>query len=647
MTTTILLIILGLVYTLASFVISVYTTRLVKRGSDFMVSGRQVSWFITGFAIAGVAFSGAFIPLQVQLGYQFGWGGYWFFGAYVLTLWFWVPIIVKFWRRMGAYSPPEWVEYNFGLATRAILAFAWSFVVVLATAVQFVGMGAAISGPLAVSVPVATIIFGVLVVLYVAMGGMWAVVTLDVLQASWVALSLGLVVPLVLLLTGSSEGLSLAGLPEGMLSLPIGTIPIWGLAFPALFSILTLQLVLTSMGHYQVRAAAIRAERDIVKAWFFGGALVLMVGIPLTWMGMYMRASTPDIDPALALGMLLEQVPPLAAAFALVGMIAATMSTVSGVLIAGSNSLVRDLVERFMGFRGGTATLRNRLAMLGLGGVALVLSVVSPSGLGAFFVLFTAIAAPFIAIYLDTAYVHKATKEGAVASLLVVLGFAFYWQVIAGRDTFIGTHNIAIPLAFVTLYGVSFIAKLTGPWWSEENWSGAATNQAAAGDEELKREVLGLLLAGRNTLADLTDSIEGLVGRGGRQFAVQSLSTSELASYLAHLVDQGLVRASGRLGRDVVTYELTDAGEDWLSKQEVAAPDTLDTNARLVLDAVVKKESAHVRAISEETGLSPGEVLPIFNQLSEVGYTNARGLLLYKIEPTDRGKQLVAEKPTA
>lgn len=644
MTVTTLLIILGAVYLIASFGIATYTATLVKSGADFMVSGRQLSWFVTGFAVTAIGFSGAFVPLMVSLGYSFGWGGYWFFLTYVLALWFWIPIILRFWRRMGAYSQAEWVEYNFGLSTRAILAVAWSFAVILATGVQFVGMGATIGGALGISAAVATIVFGIFVVVYVAMGGMWAVVTVDVFQALWVALALGLTLPIVLLLTGAPEGISLAGLPEGMTSLPFGTIPITALAIPSVLSFATLHLVLGSMGHYQVRAASIRFEGDIVKAWIFGGILVLLVGIPLTWMGMYTRAVAPDIEPAGALGTLLQQVSPLVAAFALVGIMAATMSTVAGVLIAGSNSLVRDLMERFLGFRGGTATLRNRAAMLGLGGISIIVAVVSPAGIGAFFVLFTAIAAPIIAIHLDTAYIHKATKEGAVATLIVVLAFAFYWQVLAGRDGVIATQNLTIPLAFITLYGVSFLTKLTGPWWSEGQRS--TTDQTAIEDENLKREILGLVRSGRGTLSDMADSMEGLLVSGRKSFAIDSLSTSELARYLDHLVEQDLIQHTGRTGRDVVTYELTDAGKDWSSKQDAAEDsDKLDSNARSVLESVVDKGGANIGEVSQDTNLSSGEVLPIFNQLSKDGYTTAKGLLLYEVEPTDLGKEQVEQAP--
>jgi hypothetical protein len=297
-----------------------------------------------------------------------------------------------------------------------------------------------------------------------------------------------------------------------------------------------------------------------------------------------------------------------------------------------------------MGLRVGTATLRNRVAMLGLGGVAITVALVNPSGIAKYFELFTAIAAPIIAIHLDTVYVHKATKEGAVASILIVLAFAFYWQVLSGID--IATQNVAIPLAFVTLYGVSFVTKLTGPWWDEERRRRAA-DQAAAGDEDLKREVLNLMLAGRNTLADLTDSVEGLLASESRSFAVQSMSTSELARYLDHLVDQGLVRRSGQRGRDVVTYELTDAGADWLSQQGATPPDKLDANARLVLEAATDTESTHVVAISEKTGLSPGEIVPIFNQLTEANYASAHGILRYSVKPTERGRELIAEAQVA
>lgn len=635
MSTATLLAVLLVVYAVASLAISLYTVKLVGNSSDFMISGRQLSWVVTGFALAALAFSGAYVPLQVQMGYEFGWSGYLVFVTFVLALWIWVPILIKFWRRMGAYTQAEWVEYRFGLVTRAMLALTFGFAIVVNVAVQLIGMGTTLSGALGFSTGLTILIFGLIVILYVLLGGMWAVATIEVFQAIWVAFAFALLIPLALILSGVGLNVPLSNIPDGM--------PLLGLAVPAAFSYATLHLVLLSMGHYQVRATSIRSESDITKAWFLGGALILSVGLVMNWIGIYTRSIAPNIEPAAALGRLLQEVPPIVAAVALVGILAATMSTVSGIVIAASNSIVRDLLERFLGLRGGNATLRNRLTMLCFGVFSVVVAVLSPPGIAAYLVLFTAIAVPILFIHLDTAYIHKATKEGAVASLLIAPAFAFYWQVLAGRDDFIGTQNIAIPLVIVTLYGVSFIVKrITGPWWREQRDLGStAADKVAEEDENLKAEVLSLVSAGRSSLADLTDSLEGLLASEESSFEVQSMSSSELARYIDQLSEQGFVRAKGSMGRDLVTYELTDGGANWLSRKGIRVSGLLDKKAQLVLSATAKIGNADIKTISNETELSSNEILPIVNQLERRGYVAANGLLRYFVTPTEAGTTLL------
>jgi DNA-binding MarR family transcriptional regulator len=93
-----------------------------------------------------------------------------------------------------------------------------------------------------------------------------------------------------------------------------------------------------------------------------------------------------------------------------------------------------------------------------------------------------------------------------------------------------------------------------------------------------------------------------------------------------------------------VTYELTDAGAEWLpQREEVTPPDNLDANARLVLEAAVDAEDVPVREISKKTGLSSSEVVPILNQLCEADHTQAYGVLLYRLKLTERGRELIDE----
>ena len=629
------------IYIVAVIVIGAFTARWIKSGADFMIGGRELGWVVSGFAISAINFSGASLPLQIALGYQYGWPGVLYMWSYIITAWIWVPILIRFWRRMGAYTQPEWVEYNYGLANRVVLVVAYVLVVILASGVQLVGLGSTVAGLMGVAPAIAVAVLGAVIVGYAVAGGMWAVVLTDLVQAVWVMLIVGLAIPIVLIATGGL-GSGFQILPEAMRNVSLDSLPVWALSFPSVLSLFTVHLLITSMGHIHLRATSIRSEKDIYKAWGLAGVLIFLTAGPFVWLGIYTRTIAPNIEPALAFGRMLQEVPPVLAALAVTGVLAATMSTFDSILISGSNAVVRDIAQRLFQLNIRRAATASRIAMATIGAVAVIAAVSNPTGIGDFFILFTAIAAPILAIHLDNAYLRKGTKEGGLFCLITVVAFAIYWQVFTDNFTSVATVNIAIPLAFISLYVGSFLSKLTGPWWKEEGFA-RKTLESLETDKAFKYDVLSLIANGTTTLAELADAMDARMSVHAERYSVSTVSVPEMAAYLDELIEKGDVQRDSQSGRGLVTYGVTESAESWLEESGFTRQKMGDRE-QAVLETIVSAGEADVgKVTSSMDDMGPGEVVALFNQLNRRGYGEGRGLLRYRMKATSEGREALKD----
>lgn len=211
---------------LATLLVGVSLSRLVKSSSDMFAAGGQSPWWLSGLSAFMTMFSANTFVVWGGIAYQHG------IVAVVINTCYGIAALLAGytvagrWKRLGIRTPAEYVERRFG---RPALHFYTWFMM----AFRIVGTGgalyaiatlmlAAIGGDqaarLGANLNVAIAVFALIVIGYTMVGGLWAVLVTDTLQFIILNLAVLVVIPLSLAGVGGI-GSAISGLPEGFLSL--------------------------------------------------------------------------------------------------------------------------------------------------------------------------------------------------------------------------------------------------------------------------------------------------------------------------------------------------------------------------------------------------------------------------------------------
>ena len=413
------------------------TRQWVESASDFLVSGREINAVIIAFGLAAIGLAGSvvsgvpeyvvtygFVPAVL---YMVGW-------TVVVTLFGLVlaPII----RRTGVYTTPEWMHQRFDRKTRIVTAIGSVLAGVAITAAQFVGIGAILAVMTDVPFWQTTLAITVVTVLYMYLGGLWAVTVTDALQMLFGATAFALVAGWLVLTYGGPSWL-LETTPAGTFSLT-GTdaAPLVGLGFDnTLTWLLAWAALVIGNQYYWIRIVSARSERDATRGPILGGlmalGLVALLALPGAYaFGAFGAPATAGYDVRGIIGLFILELPIGLDALLLVALIAAVMSTASTTIIGTTTVLIRDVWEPLSGTAAGSDELvgPSRLFTVVLGLLAWLLaaswteSALLLLGLGMAFV------GPLAAVILLGLFWPRTTGTGAFAGVLVGIVAVGIWE---------------------------------------------------------------------------------------------------------------------------------------------------------------------------------------------------------------------------
>ena len=450
-----------IIYLLALVAVGVYKVRSVKDSEDFMVAGRTLPWYIlVGTLLAtwmgsGSLFSGA------GLGYRNGLAGLWSSGGAWLGIAL-IYFISKRIRNFGKVTVPDIFEARYG-QTAAILATITT-VIAYTTIVsyQFRGGGKVLSmvSDGMVSLETGIIITAVFAISYTVIAGMFSVVYTDVVNG--VLMTIGTVGALIFLffkVGGMGEIIAVAESAgkwqwfgnwaaerTGDISGPIIAIS---------FFVPTMLLLMGDANMYQ-RIFSAKDGGSAKKAVFFWIIGVVILESVISMLGLTGAvAASKGIIPDLVAeaqagvtdeGALLEarqsgseSVIPAIARFAGLPMVlglllvstmmAIIVSTADSFLLIPATNLTRDVYSRYID---PTATekqilLISRGLVLVLGLIAFLLVSQFKTVLNAAFTAYNIYGTSITPALLAAFLWKRATKEGAVASIITGASVTIIW----------------------------------------------------------------------------------------------------------------------------------------------------------------------------------------------------------------------------
>ncbi len=421
-----------LIYLAVILVIGFLSARQSKTHADFLIAGRRLgpwaislserasaesAWLIVG--LPGTAYAVGMMEIWTVIGCLLGIIASWFFiarplrelaGKYqALTL----PDLLS-----AHFQQDHHESHTIRLLSTAIIVFFFVFYV----AAQFVAAGKVLYTTFGIDAHTGMLIGGGVIVLYTLLGGFFAVVWTDVVQALIMFTAL-VVLPIVGYIALMDQGGSLSQLPAEHLSWVGGAVGI--AAFAAIMKGLSWGFGYLGQPHLLVRYMAIRnpAEirrgRQIALTWaifaFFGAFFLGLIGAALLGTG------TLEDREFLMPKMATTLVPLWFAGILISGAIAAMMSTADSQLLVATSSVTEDVYVKFLGRQIPQRKLLqlNRLVMAIVAIIAFVLALLSEetvydivsyawSGLGSSF-------GPVILLMI---YWKKTTRQAAIAGLL-------------------------------------------------------------------------------------------------------------------------------------------------------------------------------------------------------------------------------------
>lgn len=332
-----------------------------KRMTDeeFITGGRTQTWYQTALTLFAMAADPAIMSLS---GLGFLWGFYliqwnsvhmWFTGW--ISAMFFVPI---YWRSR-IITTPEYLEKRFSLSSRVVFSLVLTAILVV-TLAGAVFMGALLlKNLLGWSVMASSILICVIIGIYVIAGGMKTILTLDFYQGIFVIITLLVVMIVALFKLGGLGELAKAAV-IGNSGAQIGSIippSDWSLFTSKFFP---MQAVLTwapiaGLGwltcNYGMAQRLLAAKNEQHAQKGLMGVSVLVVFYPTAsyLVGGAMRIMMPNILPDEAFIKALTGMFPVGVRGVLIaGMLAALLSTVDGMLSAGSTLFAEDFYFRII-----------------------------------------------------------------------------------------------------------------------------------------------------------------------------------------------------------------------------------------------------------------------------------------------------------
>ena len=317
-----------------------------KSMKSFFAGDGAVPWWISGLSLFMSFFSAGTFVVWGAIAYKYGWVAIaiqWTMCVSGFIIGF---IVAPKWQKTGVLTGAEFITRRLGLSTQKIYSYLFLLLSIFTTGAFLYPVAKIMQVSTGISVEITTIILGVLIIIYTAVGGMWAVVVTDVLQFIVLTTAVLLVVPLAF---GHVGGVSsfIQKAPKDFFNFfneeySIGFLIAFG--FYNLF-------YLSGNWAYIQRYTTVKTPKDAKKVGWLFGALYMIS--PVIWMlpPMIYRVINPGLqglEPEGAYLLMCKVALPVGMLGMILGaMIFATSSSVNTTLNISAGVFTNDLFKHF------------------------------------------------------------------------------------------------------------------------------------------------------------------------------------------------------------------------------------------------------------------------------------------------------------
>ncbi|WP_283389033.1 sodium:solute symporter family protein [Barnesiella viscericola] len=396
-----------------------------KDMKSFFAAGGAVPWWINGLSLFMGFFSAGTFVVWGSIAYTHGMVSLmiqWTMAIAGLIVGFY---IAPKWQRTHTITVAEYITLRLGAKVQKIYTYLFLFISLFTTGSFLYPVAKLVSVATDFDLYLCILLLGAVSIIYVAIGGLWAVVVTDVLQFIILTAAVVIVVPLAFGKIGGVEAF-FTGVPEGFFNLVSGEYT-W--PFILSFGIYNLFFLGGNWAYVQ-RYTSVKTERDAKKVgWLFG---VLYIISPILWMlpPMIYRVYNPALsgfaDEGAYLMMCKAALPIGMLGMILGGMIFATASSLNATLNISSGVFTNDIYKYLRPKSSNKELIKvARLSTIGFGILAVVVALLIPSMGGIVNVVISLGALTGVPLYFPvvwTLFSKRQTVKSVLLTTLICLG---------------------------------------------------------------------------------------------------------------------------------------------------------------------------------------------------------------------------------
>ncbi len=319
-----------------------------KSGSSiksFFAAGGQLPWWLSGLSLFMSFFSAGTFVVWGSIAYELGWVAIsiqWMMSISGFLIGF---FIADKWRATGALTVGEYLGNRFGEKLKNFYSYIFLFLSFITTGAFLYPVAKLFNVSSGFSIELCIIILGLIIILYTAVGGLWAVIITDVLQFVILFSAVLIVVPLAF---ERIDGINafISNVPSDFFHFTNGEYTYW-----FLFAFLFYNTIFIGGNWaYVQRYTSVGTPRDAKKVGWLVGALYIIS--PVLWMlpAMIYRIVNNDLqgleNEGAFLLMCREVLPRGLVGLMLGGMMFATASSVNTTLNMSSAVFTNDIYNK-------------------------------------------------------------------------------------------------------------------------------------------------------------------------------------------------------------------------------------------------------------------------------------------------------------
>jgi len=510
-----------ILFTLGILFSGILFSKSGRNVKNFFSAGGVVPWPMAGLSLFMGFFSAGTFVVWGSIAYSSGWVAVTIQWTMCLAGLLVGLFIAGKWRKTGALTAAEYISSRLGESTQKTYTILFLAVSLFTTGSFLYPVGKILEVSTGLPLYICIILIGLISILYVAAGGLRAVVVTDVLQFVILFAAVLIVIPLAFQRVGGIHNW-ISSVPETFFR-PVNGVYTWG--FMIAYCLYNAVFIGGNWAYVQ-RYTSVKDPASARKVGLlFAG---LYVFCPILWMlpPMIFRVVNPSLegfgDEGAYLLMCKEVLPAGLLGLMIGGMIFATASSLNATLNISSAVFTNDIYKRIRPSSSEAALMRvARISTVMFGLLAVVVALLIPSFGGVVNVVISIGALTGVPLYLPviwSLFSKKQTGKTVLAVTLISLAVNLFFKFLSPS-----LFGFALTRAQEMILGVGFpvvclvLFELLAPARSPESAVPGSSESAKPGIQELLDNAYSIRVVGAGIiLSGLVIGVLGLLSASGR-----------------------------------------------------------------------------------------------------------------------------------